>query len=158
MNENTDRPARVAWPPIVYVAAIAAAIVLTIFVRLPWLGSPLSDMLLVVGCILVAAVIGIDVSAMRALRRANTTLMPTRSADRLVTGGAYSISRNPIYLANSMLMVGVGFIAGALWFVLLAFLAGFATQKLAIEPEERHLERRFGKQYRDYAKKVRRWF
>ena len=31
------------------------------------------------------------------------------------------------------------------------------TQKLAIQPEERHLDARFGKKYREYAKRVRRW-
>jgi len=36
-------------------------------------------------------------------------------------------------------------------------LGAFATQKLAVEPEEKHLEARFGKRYRDYARRVRRW-
>ena len=35
--------------------------------------------------------------------------------------------------------------------------AAYATQKLAIEREERHLQARFGKRYIDYAKRVRRW-
>jgi protein-S-isoprenylcysteine O-methyltransferase Ste14 len=56
-----------------------------------------------------------------------------------------------------MLMIGIGLIAGIVWFILLAPVAAFVTQKLAIEREERHLEARFGKKYRDYTKKVRRW-
>jgi protein-S-isoprenylcysteine O-methyltransferase Ste14 len=36
--------------------------------------------------------------------------------------------------------------------------AALATQRLAIEGEERHLAHRFGKRYRDYQKRVRRWF
>ena len=43
------------------------------------------------------------------------------------------------------------------WFLVLALVAAFLTQKLAIEPEERHLDVRFGKKYREYSKKVRRW-
>ena len=54
-------------------------------------------------------------------------------------------------------VIGVGFITGIIWFLILAFLAAFATQKLAIEAEEQHLALRFGKKYRDYQKKVRRW-
>jgi protein-S-isoprenylcysteine O-methyltransferase Ste14 len=43
-----------------------------------------------------------------------------------------------------------------MWFLLLAVLASFAVQKLAIEREERHLQARFGKTYVDYAERVRR--
>jgi protein-S-isoprenylcysteine O-methyltransferase Ste14 len=82
---------------------------------------------------------------------------PHRSASHLVTAGAFALSRNPIYLADTLVMIGIGLISGIAWFLLLAPLAGFLTQKLAIEPEERHLEARFGKKYRDYRKRVRRW-
>jgi protein-S-isoprenylcysteine O-methyltransferase Ste14 len=74
-----------------------------------------------------------------------------------VSGGPFSFSRNPIYLANTMLTFGIGLIAGSVWFILLGLVAAFATQKLAIEREEKHLDARFGKKYRDYRKKVRRW-
>jgi protein-S-isoprenylcysteine O-methyltransferase Ste14 len=43
------------------------------------------------------------------------------------------------------------------WFLLLAILASFTVQKLAIEREERHLQARFGETYLDYARRVRRW-
>jgi len=48
-------------------------------------------------------------------------------------------------------------VSGIVWFLLLAVLAAFAVQKLAIEREERHLPARFGKTYLDYAERVRRW-
>jgi protein-S-isoprenylcysteine O-methyltransferase Ste14 len=41
--------------------------------------------------------------------------------------------------------------------LLLAILAAFAVQKLAIEREERHLQARFGNTYLDYARHVRQW-
>jgi protein-S-isoprenylcysteine O-methyltransferase Ste14 len=74
-----------------------------------------------------------------------------------VTTGAFALTRNPIYLANTLLMIGIGLLAGSIWFLALAFIAATATKKLAIEAEEKYLESRFGKKYRDYAKKVRRW-
>ena len=62
------------------------------------------------------AVVAIDVSAMRTLSRANTTIRPDRPATHLVTTGAFSFTRNPIYLGNTLLMLGIGLIAGILWF------------------------------------------
>ena len=67
------------------------------------------------------------------------------------------MTRNPIYVANTLVMIGIALISGIAWFLIFALVAAFLTQKLAIEPEERHLEAKFGKKYRDYCKKVRRW-
>ena len=157
MNAYDARPNRLPWPPMIYLAAIVLASVLTWTLPLPWIPSPLSDILFAVGIVMIAAVVAIDVSAMRTLHKARTTIMPHRGSDHLVSSGPFSFTRNPIYLANTMLTFGIGLIAGSVWFIGLGLLAAFATQKLAIEREEKHLEARFGKKYRDYRKKVRRW-
>ena len=157
MTAVETRPNTLPWPPIVYIAAVAAAILLNWLVPLPWIPGPLSELLFAVGWLVVGGALVIEFSAMRTMARAKTTIMPHRGSDHLVTGGPFSFTRNPIYLGNTMLMIGIGLIAGIVWFILLAPVAAFVTQKLAIEREERHLEIRFGKKYRDYAKKVRRW-
>ncbi len=104
------------------------------------------------------AALALDFAAMRACGRSGTTFLPTRRTDNLVTRGPFSFSRNPIYLANAALIFAVGLILGSLWFVALCPLAAVLTRKLAIDREERHLEARFGKRFRDYQKRVRRWF
>lgn len=157
MDDIQTRPNRLPWPPLIYVAAVALAVLLHYLAPLPWLPSPLSDILFAVGWLMVAGGIMLMVSALRTLHRAGTTSHPHRASNHLVTGGAFALTRNPIYLANSMIMFGIGLIAGMVWFFVLGLAAAFATQKLAIEREERHLEARFGKKFRDYAKRVRRW-
>jgi len=157
MSETDARPNRLPWPPIVYCIAIAASVVLGYVLPLPWIGQPLSDILFAIGWLMVAGTIAIDIAAMRTLARHKTTIMPHRGSDHLVTDGPFSFTRNPIYVANTMLMIGVGLISGIFWFLPLAVIAAYVTQKLAIEREERHLDARFGKRYRDYRKKVRRW-
>ena len=157
MNDIAARPSGFPWPPVIYLAAIAVSIVLWIIYPLPWFGSPLSDILFAVGCIAVIAVVAIEVSAMRTLAKANTTVRPDKGSAHLVTTGPFSFTRNPIYLGNTLLMLGIAMISGILWFVILAVVAAFITQKLAIEREEKHLAARFGKKYFDYAKRVRRW-
>lgn len=150
-------PSRIAWPPILYLAAAAAAAVLAYMVPLPWIGSPLADLLFAAGWILVVGAAMMAIAAVSTLHRAKTTVMATRSARHLVTTGPYAFTRNPIYLGMTTLLFAIGLIAGSLWFILASVAAALSTQKLSIEPEEQHLEQRFGKHYRDYRKRVRRW-
>ena len=153
-----DAPSRIPWPPMLYVAAVALAIIADQMVPSVWFGSPLSDILFAAGWLIGLAGLSINIAALRRLRLAKTTVMPTRSATQLVTDGPFSFSRNPIYLGGTLIVIAIGLIVGNAWFLLFALLAAFATQKLTIEPEERHLAQHFGKRYRDYQKKVRRWF
>lgn len=157
MDEVHARPNRLPWPPLIYVVAIALSVLLHFAVPLPWLPSPMSDIMFAIGWLMVAGAVMIMVSALRALHRAGTTSYPHRASTHLVTGGAFALTRNPLYLANTMIMLAAGLIAGIVWFFPLAIGAAFATQKLAIEREEKHLQARFGKKFRDYAKRVRRW-
>ena len=157
LNESLERPNRIPWPPLIYLAAIALGVVLAWFVPAPWFPSPFSDLLFAIGCVTLVGVVLIDVAAMRTLAKAKTTIMPHRASSHLVTGGPYSFTRNPIYLANTMLTIGIGLVSGVAWFLPLAIVAAFLTQKLAIEREERHLATVFGKRYRDYSRRVRRW-
>jgi protein-S-isoprenylcysteine O-methyltransferase Ste14 len=152
-----DRPNSVPWPPLILVAAIAAGYVLTVFLPLPWPPSPLSDMLFAAGLLLIAAALAMDIAAMRTMHRAKTTILPHRASDHLVTAGPFGFSRNPIYVANVMIVSGIGLVAGWPWFFVAALLVGLLINVLAIPGEERHLEHRFGKAYRDYKKSVRRW-
>ena len=157
MTDLQLRPSSFPWPPLIYLAAIALAIVAHFVYPLPWFSSPLSDILFAAGGLVILAVVLIDVAAFKAFRRHKTTMRPDRAADHLITDGPFSFTRNPIYLGNTMLTFGVGLISGIAWFLPLALIAAFATQKLAIEREERHLYARFGKRFRDYTKRVRRW-
>ena len=157
MNDVTARPNSLPWPPIIYLAAIGVSILLTVFYPLPWFGQPLSGILYWLGWLMIAAFVALNISAIRATRRAGTTVRPDRGTDHLVTDGPFSFSRHPLYLAGTMFVLGIGLVAGSVWFLLLAILAAFTVQKLAIEREERHLQARFGDTYLDYARRVRRW-
>lgn len=159
MSESLKHaPSRVPWPPILYLAAVAISAALGSAVPLPWFGPPLADILFAIGWLLAVVGIYLIAGAIRALHGADTTTHPTKAAAHLVTSGPYAFSRNPIYLGYTTIMVAIGFILGAVWFLIMAVIAAVATQKLAVEPEEKHLAHRFGKRYRDYQKKVRRWF
>ncbi|MBZ9732392.1 isoprenylcysteine carboxylmethyltransferase family protein [Mesorhizobium sp. CA18] len=147
----------IPWPPVIYVVAIAASIVLGMLYPLPWIGDIFGDLMFGVGWVTLFGVAMLWITAIRAMMRAKTTFDPNAEPDHLVTSGPFGVTRNPMYLANTLLLIGVALITGIAWFLLFAFLAAFATQKLAIEKEEKILAEKFGKKYRDYAKRVRRW-
>jgi protein-S-isoprenylcysteine O-methyltransferase Ste14 len=157
VNDIKERPNKLPWPPLIYGAAILIGALSAYVLPTPWPGSPASDFLLAIGGLMIAGGLFIDYSAMKTMSKAKTTIMPNKGADHLVAGGPFSFSRNPIYLANTMITAGIGFMSGIIWFLPFALIAAMLTQHLAIKREEAHLEARFGKAFREYAKKVRRW-
>lgn len=157
MTESESRPNVFPWPPVIYGIAILAGALSGYVLPLPWVGSPLSDFLFGIGLMLIAVALFIDIRAMQQMHVHKTTIMPNKGASHLVTGGPFGFSRNPIYLANTMLTVGAGLMSGIIWFLPFAAIAAIVTQELAIKREEKHLSAKFPKAWRDYTKKVRRW-
>jgi len=74
-----------------------------------------------------------------------------------VRSGPYEWSRNPIYLAFSVLQVGIAFWFNSLWMLATLVIAWGLMNWVVIPREERYLERKFGPEYLEYKAKVRRW-
>jgi protein-S-isoprenylcysteine O-methyltransferase Ste14 len=75
---------------------------------------------------------------------------------KVLDSGSYAFSRNPMYVAWTLIYFGVAFLVDTAWpFVLLP--AVFLLTHLTVLREERDLERRFGAAYRDYRGRVRRY-
>lgn len=79
-----------------------------------------------------------------------------RPPDRLLVGGPYAWSRNPMYLGHLVSLAGLALatgspvaVAGLLW----------QWQRLAgrVAIDEERLERMFGDDYREYVRRVPRW-
>jgi protein-S-isoprenylcysteine O-methyltransferase Ste14 len=153
MNAYRERPNFIPWPPLLLVGFTLAAIALNSVVPLPLEFSGTRTL----GVALIVFALGIDLWAMRTLHEAQTTILPNRGSSHLVVQGPFRYSRNPIYLANMLLLVGMGCFSMNGWFLLLAPIDGIVTYFLAIRREERHLLARFGYQFEDYCRKVRRW-
>jgi len=108
---------------------------------------------------LLAAGGGLMVAAAASMFAARTTINPMKPAraSKLVTGGVFRWSRNPIYLGDVLILaalaVWLGQIANlALLPVFVAYIGRFQ-----IRPEERALAARFGAEYAAYRARVRRW-
>jgi protein-S-isoprenylcysteine O-methyltransferase Ste14 len=108
--------------------------------------------------ILVIAVV-IGIAAVLGFRRAKTTINPLtpQASSALVVRGIYRWTRNPMYLAMLLVLVGWACIV-ANWAALAMLPLFVATlNRLQIEPEERALHARFGAEFENYRRKVRRW-
>lgn len=108
-----------------------------------------------VGLILVG--VGLEVWAMATMARRHANILPHRAATALVTSGPFAWSRNPIYLGNTLVLIGAAFAFGNPWFLPAAILAALTVLKLAILREERHLAAMFGEAWSDYARVTARW-
>ncbi|HGV9227382.1 methyltransferase family protein [Citrobacter amalonaticus] len=88
-----------------------------------------------------------------------TTLNPLQ-ADKtttLVTHGCYAWSRNPIYLGLTGVQLAVALWMGSLPGLIAVPFFMLAVARLHIDFEEFQLHKRFGVQWENYAKQVRRW-
>jgi protein-S-isoprenylcysteine O-methyltransferase Ste14 len=94
-----------------------------------------------------------------AFRKAKTTVSPINpeKASSVVTGGIYSYTRNPMYVGLTAVLVGWAVWLSVPWLFLgpVAFML-FVT-RFQIVPEERVMSSKFGRDYDDYRKRVRRW-
>ena len=76
---------------------------------------------------------------------------------RFVTGGPYSRVRNPMYLADTMIVVGLALLLESSAILVYAGLLGAALHVLVVVLEEPRLVRKFGSSYEEYCRLVPRW-
>jgi protein-S-isoprenylcysteine O-methyltransferase Ste14 len=77
----------------------------------------------------------------------------------LITTGPFGYVRNPLYLGNMSLYLGIGVMSNALfpWLVVAAVVLFFIQYYLIVTLEEEYLEKRFRSEFEDYSRQVRRF-
>lgn len=154
----TDAPSDVAnpgliRPPFVYLIAIALGVMLQLAVPLSFFPRAFDA---AVGVALVVVAIAIFVSSVGKFRAAGTAVPANKPSTAIVRTGPYRFSRNPIYLAFSLLQLGIAIWVNSIW-LLATLAAALALIHVVIGREERYLERKFGAEYLAYKSSVRRW-
>lgn len=92
-------------------------------------------------------------------RKNSTSVDPhhPEKARMLVTSGVYNFSRNPMYLAMFLILLGglikFGEPAGL---IVLIFYVWYMNE-FQIKPEEEIMEQKFGDEFLEYKNEVRRW-
>jgi protein-S-isoprenylcysteine O-methyltransferase Ste14 len=151
---TSDTPGLVARPPLIYLTGILVGM------ALQWL-RPLTvapaTWMMPLGELLILAAILIFGSAVASFRRAGTPIQSVRPTARIVRSGPYRFSRNPIYLAFTLLHLGIALWVNSAWLLGTLPLTLIVMSYGVIAREERYLERKFGEEYLRYKGSVRRW-
>ena len=109
--------------------------------------------------VIVIAGILVAMSGVWAFHNARTTLNPLLPSDTksIVSYGIFKVSRNPMYLGFLISLIGLAvYLLNIIAFVSI-FVFKIFMDELHIKPEEKVLQKKFGKAYSDYLDKVPRW-
>lgn len=74
-----------------------------------------------------------------------------------VISGPFKLSRYPMYLGMMSILLGIAIFLGSLVTFAFPIIFIMIMEKIFIPLEEENLEKKFGNQYIDYKKRVRRW-
>jgi protein-S-isoprenylcysteine O-methyltransferase Ste14 len=151
---SLDNPGVIALPPLLYVGTFAIALVLNWVLPIPILPLPIAFWL---GIALLVAGGSLAFWGQRTMRRAGTNVNPTRPTTAIVTSGPFRVSRNPLYVALTLLYLGLAFAVNSLWPALALVPLLLVMHHGVVLREERYLDAKFGDSYRAYRSSVRRW-
>lgn len=86
-----------------------------------------------------------------------TTIIPHQTAERLITQGIFKRSRNPIYLGDALILLGLILRWDSVLSLSLLPIFVWVIEKRFILPEEDRLRRKFRVEFARYLKQTRRW-
>src|SRR5207253_7380622 len=94
----------------------------------------------VLGAVVGFAGLILSIGGVAAVIGHHTTIVPHRPVTTLLTGGAYRLSRNPMYTGLALAYTGGALLAGSWWPIVLLPIVLVLVAQLVIKPEERYLD------------------
>lgn len=144
----------VGRPPLTYLASMLAGHFIDAVVPL---ALPGGSGRILAGRTISALAFGLFLWSLPLFRSHKTSIKPWEPTTAIIKTGPYRFSRNPIYLAMSLLHFGVALWNGTWWMLATLAVTLWFMTKFVIAREEGYLERRFGEEYTGYKGSVRRW-
>jgi len=141
-------------PPTFFYAFIGLSIVFHTLIPIKQVIFPLWTYL---GMIPIIFGIIIDVWADLLFKKHKTTENPYKKPSSLVNSGPFKISRHPMYLGMTLILLGISIILGSLIAFVFPFVFFLIMEFVYILYEEKNMEKIFKKQYKIYKKNVRKW-
>jgi isoprenylcysteine carboxyl methyltransferase (ICMT) family protein YpbQ len=150
-----DRAGVIAPPPLIYLGGLLIGLAVNRW----WRPCPIfgTDGWRWSGLALIVAGVALAVAARRALLAAETNINPFKPTTSIVNSGPFGFTRNPLYLALTLIYLGLTLVANTWWCFPLLVPVLLLIHFGVVVREERYLERKFGDSYRDYRLRVRRY-
>ena len=154
LSPEEDRPGVPIAPPLLFVIPIVASLALESLLPTSFVHGSLRW---IAGALFSVAGIALSVGGFMTQKRAGTDPFPYHPSTRIVTRGPYRFSRNPMYFGFALLTLGLAILVDSAWMLLALPIGLVLIDRFAITCEERYLERKFGEEYLNYKRSVRRW-
>jgi protein-S-isoprenylcysteine O-methyltransferase Ste14 len=158
MTATRDIAGVIAPPPLVVLGVVVIALGLDRLFPIGVAGAvfPRSLRAFVGGALVVAAAWPMARALWR-FRLAGTTSEPWKPTTALVIRGIYKRTRNPMYQAFGLFVLGLAFAFASDWMFLFLPFGALIMHFGVVRREERYLAGKFGEAYRDYRNRVPRY-
>src|ERR1700752_327221 len=155
MEKQPDNANAVVRPPIALLLAFLLGLLAAWLHPLKVVPAAVPNGLL--GAFIVVDGLALFVWAIMTMTQAGTRVETVQPSTAIVAAGPYRFSRNPIYLAMMVALVGlaIGFNNGWILAALVVFY--LIIRYGVVAREEAYLRRKFGDVYLSYKSQVRRW-
>jgi protein-S-isoprenylcysteine O-methyltransferase Ste14 len=155
MADTADSANVVVRPPLAWALAVLAGLALNWLMPLRFLPAVIPAGWL--GAIVFAVALALFAWAIATMMRSGSNVPTRLPTTTIVKTGPYRFTRNPIYLAMVLGLIGLAMAFNTLWLLMTLVPFALLIRYGVIAPEEAYLERKFGDVYRGYRARVRRW-
>lgn len=155
--QSSDTPGVIVRPPVLFAGGLLAGWLLEWLWPLGPSGFAVHAAVGSIGVLLILAAGVVFALAARRFRQAGTNIPTNLPTTALVTKGPYRYSRNPIYIALTLLYAGIAVVAGLWWSLPLLIPVLVILHWGVVLREERFLEKKFGDAYVHYRQRTRRY-
>jgi protein-S-isoprenylcysteine O-methyltransferase Ste14 len=158
MSDRRDTAGVIARPPLIVLAVVVVALLLDKVFPIGVAGAVFGrSARAALGSALIIAAVWPMARAILRFRRSGTPVETWKPTTALAVRGIYKRTRNPIYQAFALFVLGLAFAFGSDWLFLLFPLGALVIHFGVVRREERYLAARFGDDYARYCAKVPRY-
>jgi protein-S-isoprenylcysteine O-methyltransferase Ste14 len=149
-----DHARILAPPPLLTLLCVVAGLIAHYFLPLPLMPEGYR---IPIGATILLIVLILGVLALGRFGAAGEHPSPYQPTHRLMDTGIYSRTRNPIYLSMLLVMLSSAAFANSAWLLVSGVALFFLLHFGVVKREESYLSEKFGSEYDDYRRRVRRW-
>jgi protein-S-isoprenylcysteine O-methyltransferase Ste14 len=155
MSGTADTAQVMVRPPLVW--ALAAVIGVALGYVVPSQFMPMAVPAGWLGGLVFVLALALFAWAVTTMTSAGSNVPTSKPTMAIVERGPYRFTRNPIYLAMMLSLVGLAIAFDSLWGLITLVIFFLIIRYGVVAREEAYLERKFGDVYRSYRSHVRRW-